>query len=126
MAHRAVTYHSYPVSTDLSSYRYCAVELNSDEQLALCEDESSPFMVLENEPDNSKIKDGRVYVGGTCTVKLGGTVSTGNHLVPTTGGVFIAYSKSATYVTDFVYPILIAEQDGVTGDYIEARWISAE
>ena len=110
---RALGWDSDPVSADLSSYQYRAVYRNGDEELALCETETIPAIgILENAPDKDKILMGRYVIQGTCMAQYGGNVTTGDQLVPTTGGKLI--NLAAPSAGDFV--LAEAMEDGVDGD----------
>lgn len=65
-----------PASTDLSSYQYCGVYINSSGQLALAGEGVAAIGILQDKPA-AQGRAGRVCIGGRSKVKAGATLAPG-------------------------------------------------
>lgn len=67
---------SVPASTDLSSYQYCGVYINSSGQLALAVEGTAALGILQDKPA-AQGRPALVCIGGKSKVKAGATLAPG-------------------------------------------------
>jgi hypothetical protein len=103
---------TFPANTDLSSYQYCLVALNSSGKLVVATTSGQKITgVLKDAPDTAN-DPGLVGVQGVQFVKLGGTVSVDDPLTTNASSVAIV----ATGDDQFIFGRALLA--GVSGDVI--------
>ena len=84
---------AFVADTDLSSYQYCAVKMNTTEELVLASDASEYILgVLQDEPAEAG-RTGSVAIGGITKAKGGAAIDAGVRVRTTAGGKFITWSS---------------------------------
>ena len=107
------------LDTNLENKTYYAVKFDStdDDVVNLAEDGAAPSFVLGDSGNGSTTElVGSIVVGGETYAKLGGTVSAGAYLMPTSGGAWVT-------ATDGNYYGCQALRGGVSGDQIPVKVI---
>lgn len=105
------------IATNLASKEYTFVNLDTttDELVGAAADATKmPFVLIDAGDGSVTAITGSIAVGGRVKITLGGTVSAGDKLTATTGGLAI------TTITNKDHYGLIALHNGVSGDIIEA------
>jgi len=84
----------FKADTDLSDYQYCAVEMNTDEEIVLASEGDLMLGVLQNDPSAAG-RTCRVALGGTTTAIGSAEIEEGANVQVTDNGKFKTYSSGA-------------------------------
>jgi len=78
-------YGNAKAENDLSSFRYCFVELSGADQVDLCDGTTDiVFGVLQNKPQANE--EATVSIGGITKCRAGSTITAGNEISTTASG----------------------------------------
>ena len=100
-------------AADLSTKQYFFVKLTASRKVNIAAGATTPVFVLQNKPDAADDVAEVAQPGSTTKVKLGGTVTYGDHLTSDSAG------KAIVTVTNTNFVGGIALESGVTDDLIE-------